>query len=434
MHEAKERQEAAPKAPKQRITDPDELAEYKLRKRKEFEDRLRMQRMHMPSWMRYAEWEASHGEFTRARSVFERAIDVDYQNRTLWLKYAEMEMKNKFINRARNVWDRAVTILPRVDQYWYKYAYMEEMVGNINNARAVFERWMKWEPDDPAWLAYIKLEMRQGEVERARAIYERYVACAFTQQAYLRFAKWEDRQGQFALSRRVYERAIEDLPEDQKDEDLYISFAKFEEKCHEHERARAIFKFGLDKIPKELAQTLYKEFIAFEKKHGNREGIEDVILDKRRFQYEDAIKENSHNYDVWFDYIRLEEANSDPDKVRDVYERAIANVPPVAEKKYWRRYIYLWINYALYEELETKDFPRARDVYSNVLQLVPHESFTFSKLWILAANFEIRRRELAKARLILGKAIGMCPTEKVFKSYIHLELQLGNIDRCRILY
>ena len=28
----------------------------------------------------------------------------------------------------------------------------------------------------------------------------------------------------------------------------------------------------------------------------------------------------------------------------------------------------------------------------------------------------------------------MCPTEKVFKSYIHLELQLGNIDRCRILY
>ena len=90
MHEAKERQEAAPKAPKQRITDPDELAEYKLRKRKEFEDRLRMQRMHMPSWMRYAEWEASHGEFTRARSVFERAIDVDYQNRTLWLKYAEV--------------------------------------------------------------------------------------------------------------------------------------------------------------------------------------------------------------------------------------------------------------------------------------------------------------------------------------------------------
>jgi hypothetical protein len=35
-----------------------------------------------------------------------------------------------------------------------------------------------------------------------------------------------------------------------------------------------------------------------------------------------------------------------------VYERAIANVPPAAEKRYWQRYIYLWIKYALFEELE----------------------------------------------------------------------------------
>ena len=35
-----------------------------------------------------------------------------------------------------------------------------------------------------------------------------------------------------------------------------------------------------------------------------------------------------------------------------MYERAIANVPPAAEKRYWQRYIYLWIKYALFEELE----------------------------------------------------------------------------------
>ena len=40
--------------------------------------------------------------------------------------------------------------------------------------------------------------------------------------------------------------------------------------------------------------------------------------------------------------------------MREVYERAIANVPPVQEKRHWKRYIYLWINYALYEELEAK--------------------------------------------------------------------------------
>ncbi len=48
------------------------------------------------------------------------------------------------------------------------------------------------------------------------------------------------------------------------------------------------------------------------------------------------------------------ENDADPDTVREVYERAIANVPPIQEKRHWKRYIYLWINYALYEELEVK--------------------------------------------------------------------------------
>jgi hypothetical protein len=37
-------------------------------------------------------------------------------------------------------------------------------------------------------------------------------------------------------------------------------------------------------------------------------------------------------------------------KIRDVYERAISQVPLVKEKLYWQRYIYLWIFYALWEE------------------------------------------------------------------------------------
>lgn len=38
-------------------------------------------------------------------------------------------------------------------------------------------------------------------------------------------------------------------------------------------------------------------------------------------------------------------------------------MPPAEEKPYWQRYIYLWINYALYEELDAGDVKRARDVY-----------------------------------------------------------------------
>lgn len=67
-----------------------------------------------------------------------------------------------------------------------------------------------------------------------------------------------------------------------------------------------------------------------------------------------TVQANPHNYDAWFDYLRLVENDADPDTVRDVYERAIANIPPIQEKRHWRRYVYLWINYALYEELEVK--------------------------------------------------------------------------------
>ena len=67
-------------------------------------------------------------------------------------------------------------------------------------------------------------------------------------------------------------------------------------------------------------------------------------------------------------------------QVREVYERAIANVPPAPEKRYWQRYIYLWIRYALWEELEAEDADRTRQVYKACLNLIPHRIFTFSKV------------------------------------------------------
>lgn len=34
------------------------------------------------------------------------------------------------------------------------------------------------------------------------------------------------------------------------------------------------------------------------------------------------------NYDAWFDYIEIVEGEGNADVIRDVYERAIANIPP----------------------------------------------------------------------------------------------------------
>ncbi|KAF7150540.1 hypothetical protein RHSIM_Rhsim02G0241000 [Rhododendron simsii] len=434
LREARERQEAEIRPPKQKITDVTELNDYRLRKRKEFEDLIRRVRWNISVWIKYARWEESQNDFPRARSVWERALEVDYTNTTLWLKYAELEMKNKFINHARNIWDRAVTLLPRVDQLWYKYIHMEEMLGNVAGARQVFERWMTWQPDQQGWLSYIKFELRYNEIDRARSIFERFMFCHPKVSAWIRFAKFEMKNGEIGRARNCYERAVAKLGDDEEAETLFVAFAEFEERCKETERARCIYKFALDHIPKGRAEDLYRKFVAFEKQFGDKEGIEDAIVGKRRFQYEDEVKKNPLNYDSWFDYIRLEESVGRKERVREVYERAIANVPPAAEKRYWQRYIYLWINYALYEELDAQDMERTREVYRECLKLIPHEKFSFAKIWLLAAQFEIRQLNLKSARQILGNAIGKAPKDKLFKKYIEIEVQLGNMDRCRKLY
>lgn len=56
------------------------------------------------------------------------------------------------------------------------------------------------------------------------------------------------------------------------------------------ERVRVIYKYALDRISKQEAQELFKNYTIFEKKFGDRRGIEDIIVSKRRFQYEEEVK------------------------------------------------------------------------------------------------------------------------------------------------
>lgn len=111
-------------------------------------------------------------------------------------------------------------------------------------------------------------------------------------------------------------------------------------------------------MDKERAPTIHAAYARFEKKHGDRAAIEDAILARRRAQYEDSIAATPHNYDAWFDLVWLEESIGDLARCRDVYERSVKCVPPSEEKRLWSRYIYLWIYYAVFEELVAKAWPR----------------------------------------------------------------------------
>lgn len=457
LREAHEHQEFPGEAKqRQRLEDFEELEEFRGRKRKEFEDAIRKLRGNMAAWIRYGTWEASQGQMDRARSVFERALDVDPHHVPLWLRYTEQELKRRNVNHARNLFDRAVAILPRIDQLWYKYVHVEELLGNILGTREIFERWMEWEPDERAWNAYIAFEVRYDELDRASAVWERAVTCHPEPRRWIRWAKFEEDRSAIDKARNVFHMALDFFGEDEsaleRAQTVFTAFAKMETRQGEFDRARIIYKYALERLPRAKSEGIYASYTRFEKQFGSIKGVEDTVVQKRRLQYEeeiDAADGNAGNYDTWFDYTRLEEESyrslreeggtdtmvaAALNKVRSVYERGVALVPPALEKRLWRRYIYLWLRWALFEEEDAQDLERAKSVYVAAMGVVPHRVFTFAKLWINYAYFEVRRLELGVARKILGTAIGLAPKAKLFRAYIELELSLKEFDRARTLY
>ncbi|KAI3647685.1 hypothetical protein MP228_007906 [Amoeboaphelidium protococcarum] len=481
------------------ILDVEELRNFQLKQRKYHENAVRLNPQSLQNWLKYARFEESQREFGRCRSVMERALSVHPHAVQFWKEYILIETRNGFINHARNLYERVIALLPRVDDFWYKYAFMEESLGNVSSARLIFDRWMKWEPSINAYNLYISFESRLKNTGKIRQIYSDMCRVHCVVECWIQWAQWEMESKQVGNARAVYTNAMELLFDEYYSSDsvkLCSQFAKFESSLKEIERARFIFKYGIEDMERRISeveqllaqrfdekalqllndykrslQLLQSDYVLFEQQHGDKEDIESVIILKKRQEYEQQIKDISTNssamlqqqdYDVWFDYINLEEgilqslsrdvqsASSHMkqssmvnnaqfkqvvDRCREVYERAIAQVPSSSEdKRQWRRYIYLWIKYAIFEELMVKDYDRARQVYQTCLKLIPHQHFTFAKIWLLAAKFEIRHGTLVDARKLLGKALGVHPTPKLFKGYIELELSLREFSRCRILY
>jgi hypothetical protein len=82
----------------------------------------------------------------------------------------------------------------------------------------------------------------------------------------------------------MYSCTLQVLEEEEDADDLYVHFADFEEFCKEPDRARTIYRYALDHVPRGKVDALYARFAAFEKKHGNRDDIEEVLLSKKRLQ------------------------------------------------------------------------------------------------------------------------------------------------------
>lgn len=461
------------KRPKQSIQDLDELRSYQITKRKEFEQQLNKNRLNFGQWLRYARWEIDHNhDFSRARSIYERALEVNIQHIPFWTHYIQFELTNKNVNHARNILDRAVTTLPKIDKLWFLYVQTEESLRNYQMVRNVFERWLKWNPQKSAWDAYINFERRYDEYNNCRSIYTKWVQSSNDSMGEI-WLKWLDfeineiqiNSVQIGRIRNVFELAVDSLleqnlqlSESEQDVNLPIIISKWsiwEASVNETDRSRAIFHLLLSndskngiKIFDKQREQIYNAYTDFEKIHGNRDTIESSILLKRKLKYKQDLLENPQDYDKWWALLNLLGSepfhkNSNREEISLTYENAVGRAPNEASSKstVWKRYIFLWIRYALFEEFELLNIESARSIWNRCIKVIPHEKFTFGKVWIHFAEFEIRndeQNEVTKARKILGKSIGMTstykPKNKIFRYYIGLEKKLGEWERCRKLY
>lgn len=428
------------------INDLEELKEYQGRKRKEFESYLKRNRLDMGQWIRYALFEVQQHDIRRARSVFERALLVDISYIPLWIRYIDSELKMKYIKHARNLLERAVTTLPRVDKLWYKYLFVEESLENWDIVRALYNKWCSLEPAPNAWDSYIQFEIRQQKWDNVRDIFSNYVLVHPQLDTWLEWVKFETVHGSTKLLRNVYSLALDTMMTYRESMvnvegfdtgiiTLIISFANWESTNQEFERSRAIFKLALDIWPDN--PDLKSEMVQFEKKFGNISTIEDSVIFKRKQMYKQELKRDPLNSDKWWIYLDLVEKYFS-EELLDIFELAVTESKPSNDSlksTRWKRYIYLWIRFLIYVELRLGDNTMCHKLYERLVnEVIPHKMFTFPEIWIMYAKFEIRQENISGARKILGRSIGQCPNDDVFRYYIQLEIELKEFDRVRKLY
>ncbi|EAY07349.1 Crooked neck protein-related protein [Trichomonas vaginalis G3] len=425
----------------QNMNSEQENADLIFRRRQAWEQSVRRNLCTHNTFIRYAIWEEQNGEIENARNVFERALKfTEYKEQTVWNCYVDMELRHKQFNYARNLYERAVTLLPRYDEFWLRYAQLEISISNFENARKIFQRWLAWEPPAHAFLTFVEFETKLKEFSRARSVFERLLIIHPFPESYLRYADFEIRLHQSGRARSVFERGLNSFGEKNLGETFLIKFAEFEEDQGEIDRARAIYKLGLSKLPETSSHDIYPAYLQFEKRFGGNTQIEDAVIDKKRAQYKQFLDQNPNDYDTWFELCQLLVESSRIDEARMAFTDAESHKPPVVdEKEQWSKYVQVCLQHAIFEEKVAKNYDNAREAYRKLISTVPNKKFTFSRMWILYAFFEVRQENIQMARDIFGTALGICKKYQlkccsIYRSYIEMEGLLQNFDKVRKLY
>ncbi|KAH8582602.1 crooked neck HAT repeats [Cryptosporidium sp. chipmunk genotype I] len=442
----------------------DELEDYRIRKRKEFEDSIRRKRWKISLYLSYAKWESLQNNIQNSRSILERGILVNYENVRIWRDYVKLEITNGNINNARNLFERVTHLLPRIDEFWTKYIQMEFVLKNYINVRHIYKKWIVWKPAPSVYIQYSKFEEECGEIKLAREIMKDLVSSYPDEKNFIEYIKFEQKHKNLLSAEQIINILTESLIDINAHKIthrffLYISDVFVEEK--KIEEAIKLCNGGIkilrdEHCVKNLKDKLFQLFKMriYEKPDENIKWINHKLQ-----YYRDRLFHNPQDFDLLFDYTIFIIQYLELDSVLQEYENLVIN-NNISDVINWEKYFHSCLLFTYFFEInQDANSPNIHKMYNNFIHSVKNDRISeikitesetkpselnnitnieqnniFAKVFIYFSNHQLRIGNLNTARKILGIGLGRIPCANLFDHYIDIEFKLGNFDRCRVLF
>lgn len=436
--------------------DADELEDYRIRKRKEFEDSIRRKRWKISLYLSYAKWESLQNNIANSRSILERAIIVNYENARVWREYIKLEITSGNINNARNLFERATHLLPRVEEFWIKYVQMELVLKNYINVRHIYKKWIAWRPGQDVYIQYSKFEEECGQVGAAREIMRELVSSHPDERSFLEYVRFEHKHKNLLSAEEIVGMLADAFSAIKDAQITHTFFSSVSDMLIEEKRLDEAIKLCIEgaRLLKDehSVQILRDKLFRLYKMRTDQRPDENAEWISHKLQhYRNELLSRPRDFDLLFDYAIFVFQYLELDSVLHEFEHVILSIDANSVLD-WEKYFYSCLLFTYFFEVnQDANSSNIHKMYNRFIQLIKsyhasqaaktqvtvtdsEQNSTLARVFIYFSSHQLRNGDLNSARKILGIGLGRSPCAKLFDHYISLESKLGNFDRCRVLF
>lgn len=358
-------------------------------------------------WKALIELESEEG----AKALLYRAVECIPDKLDMWLALAKLE---DYAN-AQVILNRARQTLPTEASIWIHAAKLEETQGNEQNVETVIRRGLKILQKNGVqlkredWLREAEVAEKNNNIMTCNAIINASADVEIDEEdrekTWLEDARHFTERKSFVTARALYKHAVNVYPHKQH---LWIKLIEFEKTNGTRERVVETMKQAIEACKEE--DIFWLMYAKYEWQRGD--------IDRAREILKEAVAVHKTKDSVYLAASKLERELGNHDNARQILQDAseVCKSP-----KIWMQRIQI--------ERELHEESKAWDICEKSLKLFP----TFPKLWMIAGQLLIQKKEYEKAKAYYEKGLeyNLKTSPQLWICHINLEELLGNFAKAR---